>query len=196
LDSVDNPLKNLDVSIHSLRKALEPERKSKESSFILFSDSCYAFNWSCSHSLDISLFEQYYQDWQKENSEENAEKVLSLYQGELLPEIDFAENWQEERASFQRKAISLLTWLTESKIKNKNYSQAEYSAEKLISLDNLNEDSHFLLMRVATEKRDKTLLNQIYRDLENLLKKELDCQPSMETQKQYARMLEKILEEK
>jgi two-component SAPR family response regulator len=183
-ETLDNPLKNLDVSIHSLRRALEPERKTRESTFILFQDSCYTFNWNYPHNIDLLDFENLFKEWKKSYTidvpaaREIAIKALNIYKGELLPEPDFAELWLEEREDYRRKAISINNWLTEYYFNNNDFTEAEHWAVKLISLDNVDENGYLFLMKIAGQKKDKIHLKNIYEKLISTFKKELDDSPS------------------
>jgi two-component SAPR family response regulator len=197
-DELDNPLKNLDVSIHSLRKALEPERKVKESSFILFKDSCYIFNWANPHTLDLNDFELNYKVWKKSLTSNLAEAIstssraLELYQGALLPEIDFAELWIEEKEETKRKALAMSNFLTEHYLKENDFELAETYANKAIFIDNLAEETYIALMKIAEKRKDPSSLKNTYERMLYTFKKEFDDLPSPETILTYKTILQKI----
>lgn len=182
-EELDNPLQNLDVNIHNLRKVLEPDRKTKESSFILFQDSCYIFNWSHSHTFDLVDFENLYKEWQKEKDEKTkisiSEAIINIYDGLFLPEIDFADNWYEEREDLQRKAHNIFNFIIPILIKNRD-ERAEYFVSKMINTDNLNENAYLYMFEVSKNKKDKELLKTTYNKALKIFKKELDDTPSDE----------------
>ncbi len=195
MDSMDQPLKNLDVNIHSLRKLLEPTRKSKESSFILFQNSCYTFNWEYPHIFDVNEFESLYKEWQKLHSNFNdetenlAKDTIHEYTGIFLPEIDFADDWVSEREAYQKNAIDISSWLVKNQLAFNRLNEAEQWCEKLISFDNLNEDSYLLFMQIAAKKQDNYLLKHIYQRMVNTFEKELGSSPSSELEKKYKLLL-------
>ncbi len=176
-DTLDNPLSNLDVSIHSLRKVLEPERKNKNSSFILFQDSCYSFNWSYPYDCDVINFENNYKQWQKSNIQKEkyqfAQIALKNYSGLLLPDLDFSDNWISEREHLKNNANKLFDFLIKYLLDLKN-DKAEYWIEKLINIDPLDEKGYLYFLSYANITKNISLLKSIKLKLTTILKKELD----------------------
>ncbi|MBC7475587.1 MAG: hypothetical protein H7263_14960, partial [Candidatus Sericytochromatia bacterium] len=180
-DTLDNPLSNLDVSIHSLRKVLEPERKNKNSSFILFQDSCYRFNWSYPYDCDLINFENNYKEWKKSNIQKEkiqfAQIALKNYSGLLLPDLDFADNWISEREHLKNNANKLFDFLIKYLLDIKD-DEAEYWIEKLINIDPIDEKGYLYFLNYANITNNINLLKSIKVKLTKILKKELDESPS------------------
>lgn len=178
--------RNLDVQLHSLRKLLEPDRKrGQEWSVIRFLDACYSFNWEYSHQWDVKEFEHGFQLWKQSLEDENialiaAQKCLDFYQGPLLPELDFAENWIDIRESYHLKALELIQWLLDYHYHRAEWDKAEYLAEKLLEWDSCNEEGYHWLLTVTGERQDRTKLEAIYQRMIRNFKKELDIEPPQE----------------
>lgn len=165
-DLIDNPLKNLDVHIHSLRKILEPNRKTKESSFIIFRDSCYQFNWDYPYEIDFVTFSDLYNNLTKQGLKDNnldmVTNFLSIYQGQFLEEIDFADDWFEQREEFFSKFIDISYQLSDFMIKKQAYEHFEGIVNNIIKYDKTNEKAYLKLFEIAEKKNDLTLLKNAY----------------------------------
>ena len=180
----ENPLKNLDVNIHSLRKTLEPERKNKASSVIMFKDSCYLFNWSYTFSFDFIELEKNYLLWKKEKNEDKkitfSNKIIELYKGTFLEELDFADDWLEQREDFLKKFLDISHWLANLFIDKSEYEEAEIILNNILKFEKINEIAFILLLETAEQKKDFDLLKKTYAKAENNFKKINDSLPTNE----------------
>lgn len=165
-DAIDNPLKSLDVHIHSLRKILEPNRKTKESSFIIFRDSFYQFNWDYPCEIDFVVFSELYKNLTKQGLKDNnidmVTSFLAIYQGQFLEEIDFADDWFEQREEFYRKFLDISYQLSDFMIKKQAYDHFEGIVNNIIKYDKTNEKAYLKLFEIAEKKNDLTLLKNAY----------------------------------
>ena len=199
-DNLERSIQKLDTNIHSLRNLFEPERKSKEpSSLILFYDSSYSFNWTYPYQWDVDNFNKNYKTWQSfyqdniHQAVQAAESALSYYEGILLPEIDFADDWIVEREAFNRQAIDMALSCSRFFLNSQEYPEsAEIWVEKVLQWDNCNEQGYLLLMKIATKKKDKIRLTRIYKRIEDTLLKEISCSPSSQIQELYKNLLSSI----
>jgi DNA-binding SARP family transcriptional activator len=197
LSSSEDPLKVLDVNIHCLRKIFEPAKKSRESSFIIFRDSCYFFNWDYPLHWDVKNFNTLYQEWkglEKDNNNKSAalaREILFLYQGPLLPEPEFKNEWITERGMFKKKAKEILRALILNILKNdvpsmNQLAEAEERCEKFIETDPYDEYGYYLYLELARIKKDKHLAKEIYQRMLTIFSGEFDLLPSPEVQKIYS----------
>lgn len=165
-DVIDNPLKSLDVHIHSLRKILEPNRKTKESSFIIFRDSFYQFNWEYPCEIDFVVFLELYKNLIKQGLKDNnidmVTSFLAIYKGQFLEEIDFADDWFEQREEFYRKFLDISYQLSDFMIKKQAYEHFEGIVNNIIKYDKTNEKAYLKLFEIAEKKNDLTLLKNTY----------------------------------
>lgn len=196
-DGVENPLKNLDVTIHSLRKILEPDRKTKESSFILFKDACYLFNRSNPHSIDLDEFEKTYKELKSlaKDSDcylQKAVRLIDIYKNGFLPEIDFADEWIAEREDFRVKTVNTCTQIVKTAFESNNLDYAELFAEKLLKIDNLDEYAYQSIMNIASKKKDKKKLKNTYDRMASAFRQEIDDTPSDELISAYKNFLQNM----
>ncbi len=117
----------------------------------------------------------------------NLEKAMHLYLGDLLPAC--YDDWIiPERDRLRQKcqdALRNLIYLLESK---RAYHQATDYAQKLLALDNLDETTYRLLMRLHALNGDRTAAMRAYLTCAERLKAELGIEPEPETQALYQRL--------
>ncbi|MFN8674223.1 MAG: hypothetical protein U0457_19335 [Candidatus Sericytochromatia bacterium] len=195
-ENTENTLKNLDVNIHSLKKALEPERKQKGSSFILFRDSCYSFNWNYPYKFDFIDFEKAYLNWEKEKKEDKkinlATQIINIYKGDFLSEIDFSDDWEDQREYFFKKFLDVAIWLTNIYLDNLNYDKTEEILNKIIKFDKVNETAYILIMEMSEQKKDFELLNKTFEKAEFNFKKEFNSHPTDEIKNTFNKIYSKF----
>lgn len=170
------PLKNLDVHIHFIRKIFDWS-KDRENSIIIFRNSCYFLNKSFNYVFDIDSFNSNYMKWLKTNDTKLkillSEQIISLYKGEFLPEIDFADEWQSERENYRKKIIEVIKYL----LKNYDNDKNNEIFEKLIYIDPLTEENYIEYMRFSV--KNKALLKIIYKRYIKTMKNQLSLDPAI-----------------
>jgi tetratricopeptide (TPR) repeat protein len=169
----DNPLKNLDVHIHFIRKIFDKD-KNKDNSIIMFQNSSYFFNKNFIYKSDIEDFKKLYINFTKEYNEDSrktlALKIIDIYKGDFLPEIDFADYWIAERESYRKKIIEVLIFLLHQPIED----NIDYLCQKLIVIDPLNENNYILVMKKISD--NKQLLKNTYKKYIEIMKNELSIE--------------------
>lgn len=187
----DNPLKNLDVHIHLIRKIFDinnSNKKDKENSIIVFQNSCYFLNKNFKFYSDLKSFELIYSDWSESENIQNklllSKKLIEIYKGEFLPEIDFSEQWLSEREYYRKKIINVLKFAI-----NNNIENIEYFAEKLLLIDPFETDNYILYMKSISP--NKILLKNIYKRYSDMMFKELALEPDSSLNNLYEELLKK-----
>lgn len=198
-DEPEQALRQLDVHIHSLRKILEPERKGKQASkYILFQHTCYSFNWHCDYFWDYQELNRLSQLWlrQRETDPEAAwqaaEAALQLYQGPLLPELDFADDWLTEREGLERRIADLVQWSIPWLCQQGAPEQAEELANRLLSLDACSEAGFAALLQIAAHRKSLSWLKRIGHQMREAFARQWELPPPVELEQLYQR-LEKTL---
>jgi DNA-binding SARP family transcriptional activator len=192
-DELEQALRQLDVHIHALRRVLEPERKGKQASrYIQFHDACYSFNFDCAYDWDYQAFHGaagQWLSWREADpaaAAQAAVRALALYQGPLLPELDFADHWLAEREGLERKVTDLMQWTVPWLCQQGQPEQAEEIANRLLSLDACSESGFRALLQVAGHYRHFSRLQRIGHQMEEAFARHWESPPPPELQQLYA----------
>ncbi len=121
-------------------------------------------------------------------------QALELYRGDFLagfslPDSPQFDEWQyfTERA-LQRKCTEALQLLSAAHQSAGNFEKALEAADRLLTLDSLNETAHRQLMRLYAKLGRRDLALKQYRDCVRLLQTELGTPPLEETVDLYERI--------
>jgi non-specific serine/threonine protein kinase len=174
--------------LHHLRQALgRPE-------WVLFEKGRYAFNRSLNYFYDVEAFESKLAQARRVEDEAPAQAIshlkeaVELYGGDFLQdcaESEWAFVRQEElRRTYQEALIELGRLL----FAEDRYAEAVEAYRRLIGHDALLEEAHRELMRCQARLGERSRALRHYRDLVELLRKELGSSPAPETTKLYERL--------
>lgn len=121
----------------------------------------------------------------------NIEVILSMYKGDLYGSKDYvwAIDLKENIEKYYLNTIKALSKYYYDK--NLYYKTEEYT-KKFLKLNPIDEDSIELLMKTFYKFNDKLNIITIYKNLEIILKKELDIEPRKSTKLLYLNLLEKL----
>ncbi|HET7091364.1 MAG TPA: BTAD domain-containing putative transcriptional regulator [Anaerolineae bacterium] len=168
---------NLRQSIHRLRQAL-PDAES-----FLHSDA-QTVQWlpDSPFTLDVDEFEKAIQQAQ---SPESLQEAVNLYRGELLPGC--YDDWiLPERERLKQEFCAVLERLSLHLENLGDYRSATRYTEHLLRSDPLREETYRRLIRLYALSGDRTGVVRVYQTCVRVLKRELDVEPSPETQAIYA----------
>src|SRR5574341_427192 len=167
---------NLRQSFHRLRQVLpnvEDYLHSDAQSIQWLPDSPF--------TLDVADFESAVEH---ADSIESLENAANLYQGDLLP--DCYDDWiLPERERLQQKFQAILEQLIHSHENHGNYPSAIRCAERMLRTDPLREETYQKLIRLQALRGNRTGALRVYKTCVTVLKRELDVEPSSETQAVY-----------
>jgi DNA-binding SARP family transcriptional activator len=187
-----NARSNLRFQLWRLRKAIETESGSRRpETYLLADDITIAFDTNADYRLDLSILEC-------AASERAATgdliSLLSLYRGELLP--GFYEDWvvlERERlqAIFEQQVQRLLDKLVEEQ----RWGEVLEWGERWIAFGQTPEPAYRALMLDYSARGDLSKVVSTYQRCVESLRKELDVEPSEQTQALLARLTrgEKIM---
>ena len=176
--------------LHHLRQALgRPE-------WVVFQKGRYAFNRSLGYFYDVEAFESKLSEARRligaETSVQEAirrlKEALELYGGDFLEdcaESEWAFVRQEElRRTYQEALLELGRLL----FAQDRYGEAAKAYRKAIEHDHYLESAHRELMRCQARMGERGQALRHYRDLIELLRKELRSSPAPETTELYERL--------
>lgn len=175
-------IRNMYRTVHSARRALEPELKSgARSRFILTRDRKVILSSPGELWIDAGDFEQRAARALASQEPELYEAALSLYEGDLLIE-DRYEDWaairREELSLLRRKLLGRLAIIFEQK---GDYPRGIERLKELVAIDPADEEAHRRLMHLyaLTGNRHQALLQ--YRQCLEIMRRELDQEPEEAT---------------
>ncbi len=119
------------------------------------------------------------------------EKAVSLYAGDFMAGFGLRDsvsfdNWQfQEAEQYRRELAEALTSLTSMLEAQGNYERAVEHANKLLSLDALNETAHRRLMALYAAQGQREAAFRQYRECVRILEAELGVEPLEETTRLY-----------
>ncbi|MFQ5602511.1 MAG: AAA family ATPase [bacterium] len=115
------------------------------------------------------------------------EQAARLYRADLLPEC--YEEWIEpERDRLRQLFFRVLRRLTQLLEQQGKYQKALDYAERLLTLDEFDESTYRLLMRLHALNRNRPGALRIYHRCLKVLRDELGLEPAAETQEAYERL--------
>src|ERR1700682_5620946 len=125
--------------------------------------------------------------------------AADVYAGPLLPGftsgIDAFDRWLEiERQQYAREAVSVFSKLLSAQIKAGWWELAVDTASRLLSLDPTQEIVHRTLMRLQLEQGRPDSALRRYQECADILRREFEREPSIETEKVHREIVE-ILKE-
>jgi DNA-binding SARP family transcriptional activator len=171
---------NLRNLLHTLTKAL-PDADT----FLAINGSTLQWRTDAPYTLDVQEFEHAAQSGDSIASLENA---VTLYRGELLPGL--YDDWLlAERERLDREFTATLDKLIDRLQAQHAYAQALVHAQRLARHDPLREDTYRRLMLLHALNGDRAGVVRIYNQCKLVLKRELDVEPSRETDQVYQRAL-------
>jgi len=185
----------LNTALWRLRRSLEIQ-KSPIAPFLIANEGEVGFNCASSFWLDVAVFEECLSslfkhpvDQVNPDEMERAEKVIQLYQGELLEGA--YEDWAI-RAREQMRLLYLhgLMHLMQYYKHQRNYERALNFGMKVLQIDPLREEIHREVMRIHLAKGERVTAIQQYQVCQRYLAEELGIQPMEETQQLFRQILD------
>ncbi len=176
-------------ALASLRRTLECPRSDavgEHGATLFLSDAASVqLNRDC-FSTDVMEFEECLRRAGQGGSAEERIALLSsavdLHRGELLP--GYYEEWiAPERARLLDQYLGALRRLADAVAETGDLEGAMAHARRAVAADTLREESHRHLMRLYAQADRRSELLRQYRELERLLRVELDTTPSPATRK-------------
>ena len=192
-EELDTVEKNFHPTISHIRKALNSGQSIKQN-FLLFRDGAYQLNTELTYSIDSEEFEKLIAEAETAKREKDNMRLRSsleaayrLYRGEFMSGV--YESWAEEgRQYYAEQFARVLSALAKLSFTEKKWAAALKFANEVIRDDPFREDMHRLVMKVFSAQSKPAAVEKQYRELQELLKKELGIEPSTETRRVYGEL--------
>lgn len=183
---------NLNVAIHSLRKAL---RRSIFLPVIVFESGTYGLENNLRIWIDVEEFERCVREGQRLEARNQLtpaiveyETAVSLYQGDLLEQNPYEEWTVLDRERLRITYLDTLDHLSQIYFEQERYAACIAVCQSILTRDRCREDAHCLLMRCYSRQGQNHLALRQYQVCTEVLRAELDVGPASETRELYQRI--------
>jgi DNA-binding SARP family transcriptional activator len=183
----------LNVALHGIRKILSD---ADDRQLILFQDGAYQLNPLVDYWVDVDEFTCQYQEacrLDEEQAVQNAiatyEACISLYTGDYLEDEPYEEWPVLIREKLRINYLSVLDRLSEIYLIQGQYTRCIDLCQRILERDNCREDAYGRLMRCYAGQDQIPLALRQYQVCVEMLKKELNVEPSLATRRLYERIL-------
>jgi two-component SAPR family response regulator len=175
-------------TISNIRSAIKPSSSEKHPpTYLNYSEKMFQFNPYYFYNIDAYEFEDLFKKitartTQKSDKKPLLMRAIEIYKGPFLE--GYYQDWVEKlREKYSEMFITLLEELIELMKEEGNYQEVIACCEKLLSVDNLNEDVYVNIIESHLRLGNKPAARKVNRQLTAAMKKEFDSPPSKETLK-------------
>jgi DNA-binding SARP family transcriptional activator len=183
---------NLNVAMHSLRKAL---RTVIFLPVIVFEDGAYGLEPNLQVWLDVEEFEKCAKAGQRLEARDQLtaavaeyEAAISLYQGDFLEQNPYEEWTIVDRERLRVAYLDTLDHLSQIYFGQERYASCITVCQLILTRDRCREDAYCLLMRCYSRQGQYHLALRQYQMCVEALEAELEVEPSPETRQIYERV--------
>ena len=194
-DASEHKLRSLfHRTLHYLRQALgRPD-------WVVFADGAYTFNRELNCWCDLQVFETLLEEaqaigWAESKSPTDRAQAIqylknatALWRGDFIEDLDAGEWSIYRREELRRSYIGALIDLAQLYFDEAHYHAATDVYQRILSLDNYLEFAHRELMRCYARQGESSWAVRHYQQLRELLRQELQAEPSPETVLLYERI--------
>ncbi|WP_456272332.1 BTAD domain-containing putative transcriptional regulator [Bacillus sp. AK031] len=178
------------VSLNSLLKTIEPQRKAREESyFIKRSGAFYGINQEAVYQLDTVLFEEWVSEGLTEKdpcqAKELLERGLKLYEGDYLPDHRFADWCLTERERLQVIFLRAAEMLAQVAVRLSDFELCIHWCERILMEEDTWEEAYRLLMYCYYQKNNRPQAIKWYNKCKKILNAELGVEPMEPTKEMY-----------
>ena len=159
---------------------------------VVLEQDIYRFNNSLDYEYDVELFLK--ECVLANQSQDRMQKLthfreaIKHYRGNYLSEID--ETWVlASREYLRQNYLNILMQVSKIYLELSNYDLAQEYCQRLLNEDNLLEDAHRLALRIYAAMGNRAGLVRQYQRCVEVLEREINTAPSMQTQKLYQDLL-------
>jgi DNA-binding SARP family transcriptional activator len=189
--------KNLKVTLHRLRKALEPAIHKEYGSFYLHLKENQVSLDPSLCTIDSEEFTHLIKLGSEQESRQNIKKAIQfytravdLYTGDFLgddPYLSFAE---DQRGELRKTFIDVLFSLARLHEKQGKVKSAIKYYQKIVKTEPVMEEAYQKMMTLYGACGMRNAAVKTYQDLEKMLKSQYQCEPDRATQSIYRKIVE------
>ncbi len=195
--NADAAVKRFKVTLHRLRKILEPDMASGAgSSYIMLKDGLVSLNLERCR-VDVNAFltacdeiRQLKRDDDDDRLLQACRRAVEIYGGDFLPEEPYLSWAETKRSALQAQYITVIMEMAGILTRNDELEKAAGMYRRAIEADPLAEFAHQQLMRLLGRQGRYSAAIQVYRDLVKRLAEELDTLPDPATTQIFAALVD------
>jgi two-component SAPR family response regulator len=172
-------------TVYRLRRALGKDT-------VILEQDIYRFNNGLDYEYDVELFlkECVLANQSKDHMQRltHFREALKHYRGNYLSEID--ETWVlAAREYLRQNFLNILMQVSKIYLELSNYDLAQEYCQRLLNEDNLLEDAHRLALQIYAATGNRAGLVRQYQRCVEILEREINAEPSLQTQKLFQDLL-------
>ncbi|MHB2017928.1 MAG: response regulator [Candidatus Xenobia bacterium] len=182
---------NLHMTVHRLRKAIEPDVKGHGEFIIQQSDS-YAFNVEAPAWIDLHAFESRFMEGRQHQASNHAAAAVAafveaerLYAGDFVETAPYEDWCMEPRDALKRKYQDVLGFIAQTHMAGNQLDMAEEYCRKLLACDPTREEVWRMVMRIMWQRGMRDEAIKAWQACCRVLKEELAVEPLPETRALY-----------
>ncbi len=184
-------LRNLNTTVHYLRRCLEPElERGEQSRYVQVQGDHYCLGRAASHWLDVEAFESGLQQARRAPTPAAAlplyQESLALYRGDFLTALDLHEGqYVGETERLRELFLVGMETLAALYEEEGQQEQAQDVYRQILCHDNLRESACARLMALLLRQGDRAGALRCYEALGRRLQQEMELAPGAELQALY-----------
>ena len=163
---------NFHVTVHRLRKSLGAAE------WIVVDGDTYALDRSRGIDFDAEVFEREATAAIRAKNVERISAAVELYRGPFFENASSGEWYLDQRERLRELYARALDMLGRARMASGDYEGAAAAYQRLVALDDLDEDAARKLMTALEKQGDRGAAARVYRRLAETLKRELGVEPS------------------
>ena len=188
--------RNFKVTLHRLRKALEPSlAKNQKSAYVRLRDRRVSLN-PARCRVDVQEFLTLCKDIKRLAMDDDSERILqlgwrarALYRGDFLPDEPYAPWVEMKRWALKESFLGLLMQMAAICEDRGRAGQAADCCRSALSADPCHEEAVQRLMRLYAAANHRSEAARVYRQLCSALQAELGISPDRATTQLYERLV-------
>jgi DNA-binding SARP family transcriptional activator len=193
-DEVDNPAGALKNLVYRLRVTLKAFDRTDGKEYIIFEQGTYRWNNDIDVDVDYENLENLCEeavrpDCPDERRIELLLKATSMYKGDFLQQFAY-ELWLVPMSTHLRTVyLNAVYMLCNLLFVYKRFDEAEAVAEKALTVDNLDEELHLIMVKSLVQQGKYEQAMSYYDYAVELMFREMDVSPSDEMRAAYEEMI-------
>jgi DNA-binding SARP family transcriptional activator len=188
---------NLQMAIHALRRSLGGWGPDGSDEVVLFRHNRYLLNPALVIDQDVERFQQAYASGLRATREGDLaaaqrqfEQARVLYSGGYLSDSPY-EDWAEsQRTRLEDMHLSVLGQLSRRYFQLRDWDLVAACCQEILAIDAYREDAYRQLMRCSGAQGRRADVQRTFHTCQEVLLRELQVQPSFETQRVYRALLD------
>ncbi len=182
------------VTMHNLRKSLEPDlKKGMKSAYIISHEDAYRLDLGADGAADIDVYAQEIKNARQKRSDpkqmiNHLVKAEKMYTGELFEEDPYADWCAREREYYKSEYLKIVKEIMAYYRYGSMLEKCIEYAQKYLVIDKYGEEVYRLLMELYDAQGNRAMVTMIYETCKQNIVNDLSCELSPRTQRLYEKL--------